>query len=75
VNIISISSCVCVKGRADHAAQFNFTLVSFSLAANNFVYIDFDLTLVSQLAKFLAQEPVLGLCFGTIEVLGCTSQN
>jgi hypothetical protein len=39
------------------------------------VYVYFDLALVSELAEFLAQEPVLGLCFGTIEVLGRTAKN
>jgi hypothetical protein len=49
--------------------------VGLSLAANDFVYENFNLALVSELAQFLTQQPVFGLCFGTIEVLGGTSKN
>jgi hypothetical protein len=47
----------------------------FSFTTYDFVYKYFDLALVSQLAKFLAQEPVLGLSLCSVEVLGCTSKN
>jgi hypothetical protein len=73
VNIISISSAVCVKNGLQCPADFNFTLVSLSLASDHFVYVYFDFALVIELAQSLTQEPVLAFFFGTIEVLGCTS--
>ena len=46
-----------------------------SLAANHFVYVYFYLALVAQCAQCVTQCPILCFLFGTIEVLGCTSQH
>jgi hypothetical protein len=72
---ISISSSVSVQCGLDHTAQFYFSLVSFCLAADDFVYVYFYLALVVELAELSAEKPVLRFSLSTIEVLGSTAKN
>jgi hypothetical protein len=72
---ISISSSVSVQCGLDHATKFNFPLVGFCLAADDFVYVYFYLALVVELAKLSAEKPVLAFSLSTIEMLGSTAKN
>jgi hypothetical protein len=72
--VISISSYVSVQYGLEQSAKLNFSLVRGTLATYDFMHIDFDLVLVSELAKLGAQEPVLVFLLGTIEMLCGTTQ-
>jgi hypothetical protein len=72
--VISISSYVSVQYGLEQSAKLNFSLVRGTLATYDFMHIDFDLVLVSELAKLGAQEPVLVFFLGTIEMLCGTTQ-
>jgi hypothetical protein len=72
---ISISSSVSVQYRLHSPTDLNFTHMSSRLAANHFMHIDFNLTLVAKCSKFSTQEPVLVFGLGTIEVLCGTTQH
>jgi hypothetical protein len=68
--LLSIPTDISVQCRAYSASDLYFPLVGVCFAADDLVYTDLDLLLALQATQGLAEQPVLGLRLGTIEVLG-----